>query len=92
MLPFYFSEHRQFCVSLREVSKESEASSHCFPLLNGLSEGGVLLDHGVVDHEVLHGGLVYQEVRRTSPSTDLPELLTRSSVSTEGNLVASLSS
>ena len=71
------------------MCQESKASIHILPLLDSLGEGRVLLYHGVVDHEVLHGGLVYEEIRRTSPSADLTELVTWASVSTEGNLVAS---
>ena len=39
---------------------------------------------------MFHGGLVNQEIRGSSPPTDLSELLTGPGVSTEGNLVASL--
>ena len=49
------------------MSEQGELSFHTLSLLNRLSHGGMLLDPGIIDHEVLHGSLVDQQVRAPAP-------------------------
>ena len=79
-LILHLFQHRQLGVALGEVGQHDKVRPHCPPLLDSLGEGGVLLDLGVVDHVVLHGCLVDEEVGRAAPLQDVPELLARPGV------------
>ena len=82
-------EGRHLVVALGEVGQQGEARIHGLALLDRLRDGRVLLDLGVVDHEVLHGGLVYEEVRApAAQAAQLPEGQVGPCVAAVGQLVA----
>ena len=49
------------------MGEQGEFSLHPLSLLSCLSNGGMLLDPGIIYHEVLHSGLVDQQVRPPAP-------------------------